>query len=167
MTPEQIKTRLIEKMKMDPERLKVTGSPTLLATVISVGALTEEEQRAIQGGLHQDMKGKPFRVERHEVEGKPPAYDLEKLKTMLEQLGKSPDSQLDKIFTKRIREMPEDIELDEMLEFLRNLRDECVFGAGASGFVMTLFSCLLDDYPEPQETMDARRAILEKKYGMA
>lgn len=165
MTPEQIKALIVEKSKWDPSRLTVERRPGYLKTVVTVDSLAENEHDAVVGLLHQAGE-KAVRVVRREVEGKPPAYDLAKLNEIVRHLGTAPDSQLDEIFTKRIRELPEDVELDEMLKFIRNLRDECVFGAGASGFVMTLFNCLLEDYPEPEDVKKARRAELEEKYGL-
>jgi hypothetical protein len=164
MTPHEIKDRLVNH-GLDEGRVTIERKPGYLETVVTVDALTENEHDNILAFLHQAGE-RAIKVVRREVPEKPRAYDLAKLNKIVRHLGTAPDTQLDEIFTKRIRELSEDVELDEMLKFIRNLRDECVFGAGASGFVMTLFNCLLEDYPEPEDVKKARRAELERKYGM-
>lgn len=50
---------------------------------------------------------------------------------------------------------------EEGLLFLRNLRDKAVHCGGASSLVMTVFSAVLNAYPEPEEERKARIAKLE------
>lgn len=163
-TEKEIATRVAAGAHIDPERVSVrTEGDTL---VVGVAALTEGQHRAARAvmtqyvGDHRDWK-----VVRDETPDKPPAYDLDALRDLMNHLGAAPDGQLDKMFTARIR-ATEFTDLDQTLKFLRNLRDECVYCAGASGFVMQLFSMVLEDYPEPQDVMDERRAELERTYGM-
>ena len=160
----ETKTLIASHSEIDPERIHVFE--TFLNISVGIDACTEGEQRKAQAILHQYAPVTiKWDVQRREIPEKLPAYDLEKLRTMVNKLGESPDSQLDEIFTKRIRDgLP--TELNGLLKFIRNLRDECVFGGAASSFVMTLFNCLLEDYPEPADEMAERRAELEAKYGM-
>lgn len=164
MTGTEVKTLIASHSEIDAERIHVLE--TLGNVSVEIDACTEDEQRKAQSILHQYVPATiKWDVQRREVPEKPPAYDLEKLRTIVSGLGDAPDTQLDKAFTKRIRDgLP--TELEAMLKFIRNLRDECVFGGAASGFVMTLLNCLLEDYPEPAGVMAERRAELEAKYGM-
>lgn len=164
MTPEQIKNLILEKSKWDPERVQVESKPDHLGMVVTVDGLTEPEQRALQRVLHD--VGQSAVVVRRDRPGKPPAYNLDQLNLIVRHLGTTSDRQLDPIFAKRCQDLPEGISLDEILKFIRNLRDECVFSAGASDFMMTLFNCLLEDYPEPEDVKKLRRAELEEHYGL-
>jgi len=160
----ETKTLIASHSEIDVERIHVFE--TVANVNIEIDACTEDELHKVQFILHQHAPALvKWDVRRREIPEKPPTYDLERLRIVVEKLGEASDGQLDTMFTKRIQEgLPED--LDGMLKFIRNLRDECVFGAGGSGFVMTLFNCLLEDYPEPAEVMAERRAELEAKYGM-
>lgn len=52
---------------------------------------------------------------------------------------------------------------EEQVRFLRDLRDMSVYGAGASPFIMQMFSLCLDTLPpEPEDQKAARIAELEK-----
>lgn len=164
MTPEQIEKAIVDELKLDPERVRVTRKAGQLEMLVSVGAMTESEQRAVKGVLHR-AKLVGFRVARHEIEGKPPQPDLAELTRLVEGLGTAPDGQLDKGLTARIRAGVPD-NLDEMLRFIRNLRDECVFIGGASGFVMEVFSVMLRHYPEPDDLQAERRKELHRSYGL-
>jgi len=96
-----------------------------------------------------------------------PTYDHATLTTLITHLGRAPNGQLDKEFTELSREfVAEPQTLEETLKFIRNLQDECVFTAGASNVVMTLFALMLEGYPESEEEKAARRVVLEKKYGL-
>jgi hypothetical protein len=164
-TGNDIRTLIASNSEIDPERIHVINA--LHKVTVNIDALTEGELYAAQAVLHQRAPATvTYDILRQEIPEKPPAYDLEKLRIMVNKLGEASDGQLDTMFTKRIQELPKETTLEEMVDFLRNLRDECVFGAGASGFVMTLFNCLLEDYPEPVDAMKERRALLEEKYGM-
>jgi len=166
-TENEILTRLIrfaQVARIDRERIDVRTEDNL--TVVGIAGCTERQKRAAEAVMHQFMGDhQEWKVVRDETPAKPPAYDLPTLRWTVNHLGKASDNQLDKMFTKRIRAMDvEAMDLDQVLRFLRNLRDECVFCAGASGFVMTLLSCMLEDYPEPDDVMAERRADLERRY---
>jgi hypothetical protein len=51
---------------------------------------------------------------------------------------------------------------EEKIRFLRDLRDKSVYYGGASNLVMSVFSVVLDKYPEALADRDARHVELEK-----
>jgi hypothetical protein len=161
---EELKTLLAERAHIDRERVRVTEGDGLVT--VAIQNCTEEEQRRASSWMqvHFPVTTR-CRVVREET-GSGPSVPLDQLHKFIDLLGLAPDGQLDTLFAKRCAEFSPDANLDTTLEFLRNLRDECVFGAGASGAVMKLFACLLEDYPEPDEVKAARRAVLDKKYGL-
>lgn len=164
-TEKEIATKVAAGARIDQERVSVRMEDDTL--VVGIAALTEAQQRAARAVMNQYVGAlREWRVLRDETPDKPPTYDLDHLKVMIAKLGDAPDGQLDKMFARRCGSFPEDATLEDTLRFLRNLRDECVYCAGGSGFVMTLFNCLLEDYPESEDGMAERRAELERAYGM-
>jgi hypothetical protein len=164
-TEKEIVTRVSRGAAIDRERIDVRDHGDLL--IVGIAACTEAQKRAAQVVMRRLVPShRKWMVKRDETPAKPPAYDLKTLHHLVNHLGKASDGQLDKMFTKRIRAMDVDaMTLPEMLRFLRDLRDECVFCAGGSNFVMTLLSCMLEDYPEDDDAMAERRAELERRYG--
>jgi len=165
ITEQDIRALVAAGTRIDPERVTVRTEDDVL--VVGITACTEAQQRGARAVLNQYVgEHREWRVVRDETPARAPAYDVDKLRVVIERLGEAPDGQLDEMFSARCRGLPADVPLDVVLKFLRNLRDECVFCAGASGFVMTLFNCLLEDYPETEDAMAERRAELEARYGM-
>jgi len=85
---------------------------------------------------------------------------------LIEMLSSAPDGQLDASLAKECSKflLLPDTGKDPVL-FLRNLRDKCVYCAGASNAVMTLFAIFLDKLPpEPETEKEARRASLEASW---
>jgi len=81
-------------------------------------------------------------------------------------LGEASDGQLATPLAKQCTEFAkEDHSDEETTRFLRDLRDLCVHGAGASSFVMKTLAHLLPD-EEPEQEGKQRRSALRKKYGM-
>lgn len=173
MTPEQVHALIAKEARIDPERVFVIALDVLWRlgdtplTLVAVDAMTEPEQRRIQIALRRGGLT-AFSVERREVESKPRHYTLDVLRRLIRGLGEAPEGsrELDRTFALRCAHLPETSTLEEVLEFLRDLRDECVFCAGASPFVMRLLGFMLEEYPESEEAKTARRAKLEARYGL-
>lgn len=165
MTPEGVKLLVAAQAGIDPERVMVCDSPDSSGSLIRVDALTEREQRAIQNTLRTALL-EGFRVERCEVESKPRHYTLNVLMKLVRGLGEASDTEIDGTFALRCAHLPEASTLDEVLDFLRDLRDECVYCAGASNFVMRLLGYMLEEYPESEAAKTTRRAKLEARYDL-
>jgi hypothetical protein len=163
-TSDDIRGLIAAKAQIDWERIRVevpTGEQPYV--IVGISACTETEQRRVSGGLNRDApQSYVYKVVRDENPDKPPAYDLEKLREIMVGFGDAPDGHLDKAFAKQCAHLPEDISLEDMLKFIRNMRDECAYCAGASDFVMRFLSILLDDYPESEEDKKARRSRLRR-----
>ena len=166
---EKIAAQVADGARIDRERIDVREHEDML--VVAIAGCTESQRRAAQVVMHQHVGGRRrWKVVPDEMAptppAKPPAYDLDNLKVVIAKLGEAPDGQLDKMFSLQCANLPADADLEHTLRFLRNMRDECVYCAGGSGFVMTLFNSLLEGYPEPEEVMAERRAELERRYNM-
>ena len=90
-------------------------------------------------------------------------YDHDHLARIIEKLGEAPDSQLDKSMTKLCREFNK--ENDDPVLLLRNILDRSIFAALASGGVVTLLQCLLEDRPEDSVEQSNRRRGLGIEMG--
>lgn len=88
---------------------------------------------------------------------------LEQMTKLLTGMGSAPDGQLDATFAAQCAAFAkEEHDLPETLRFVRDMRDKCVFVAGASPFVMRIWNHMLEGQtPETDEEKAERRAALE------
>ena len=162
---QDISALIATKTQIDRERIHVHEQEHHVT--IGIAGCTENEKRFAETILRQNIPiTLTWEVVHEDAPHLIPHYGLDALKATIAWFGRAPDTQLDKAFARRCAHFPEDASLEKTLEFLRNLRDECAFCAGASGFVMTWFNFLLDEYPEPDEVKVERRAKLNAKYGI-
>lgn len=96
---------------------------------------------------------------------------MKDLKTLIEMIAKASDSQLDTMLTKECTEFLQrrqgwtwEENDPQALKFLRDLRDKAVFGGGASGFMMGVFSIAVDHPPESEAERHARQDELERTW---
>jgi len=166
MTPSRLRHLIYTKTEIDVERLHVREEEDKF--IVGIAGLTEPEQRSVNGGLcSEGLDPEAFEVVEDPAPGKVKNYDLEKLTELLAKMHDAPDGQLDKLYAKRCATFAkEGHTLEETLEFIRDTRDWCVFTSGASGFVMRLWDCMLEDYPEPDNVKKVRRAKLDAMVGM-
>ncbi len=93
-------------------------------------------------------------------------YELEQLQGLLASLCDAPDGHLDEKLVSSTRDFlaTEEFAEDDMVTFIRDLRDKAVFMGRASGFIMTFFEIMLDGRTETSEAARARRDNLEKNW---
>jgi hypothetical protein len=87
---------------------------------------------------------------------------LDAILTMIGELSRAPDCQLDASLSKECAEFNGST-LEDALVFVRDLRDVAVHIGGASTFVMQLFAVILDEHPEDPAEMATRREALEAR----
>ena len=163
--PDMLRTIIADGARIDAERIDIKHIDGRFR--IGIDSLTEPEQRSINGGLFRegfDMDNIEVCEDNVDREKRLP---LEKLTEFLAGLHDAPDSQLDKLYADRCADFAkENHTLEKTLEFIRDTRDWCVFTSGASGFMMRVWSILLEEYPEPDAVKKARRAKLDAMVGM-
>ena len=95
--------------------------------------------------------------------------DLPSMLNIIAGLGKAPDSQLATVLAQQCTHLvQQEPSLPEVVDFLRNLRDQAVHSGGASSFVLTTIAVIVDrhEFYETPECKAERRVALAKKLGI-